>query len=182
MPMKLNVGLSEKIGLPNYGSLGASCHVEIELDSALLQHDLDAFHRQVRSAYTACRQAVTDELARAREQTRTATRTPVEAPVSHSATSGNGSGPAANNRIISQNGNGTNGHVASEKQLSYINQLARQVRGLGVRRVDEVSSRMFNKPSGAISSLEASSLIDTLKAVKDGRIGVEDLLGVGAGA
>jgi len=178
--MKLNIGLSKKVGQPDYGSLGASCHVEVELDSTLLQQDLDAFQQRVRGAYIACHQAVEDELARHRQQTRTATRPPVEAPVSHSATSGNGSGPAANNRITSQNGNGTNGHVASEKQLSYINQLARQIRGLGVRRVDEVSLRMFNKPSGAISSLEASSLIDTLKAVKEGQIAVDDLLGAGA--
>jgi len=182
MPMKLNVGLSKKIGQANYGSLGASCHVEIELDSALLQHDLEAFHRQVRAAYTACRQAVTDELARCRQQAPAGTRPLAEARVSHAATCGNDSVPDTNNRITSQNGNGAggNGHTASEKQLGYINQLARQIRGLGVRRVDEVASRMFNKPLSAIGSLEASSLIDTLKAIKEGRISVDDLLGAGA--
>ena len=54
MPMKFNVGLSKKVGLPDYGSLGASCHIEVELDAALVQQDLDGFHRQVRNAYVAC--------------------------------------------------------------------------------------------------------------------------------
>jgi hypothetical protein len=64
MPLKLNVGLSKKVGLPDYGSLGASCHVEVELAADALTHDLDAFQNHVRRAFVACRQAVQEELAK----------------------------------------------------------------------------------------------------------------------
>ena len=64
MPMKLNVGVSRKVGLPNYGSVGASCNLELELDATLLERDLNAFHTQIRGAYMAAHQAVHDELAR----------------------------------------------------------------------------------------------------------------------
>lgn len=64
MPLKLNVGVSRKVGLPDYGSLGATCNLEVELDGTLLHHDLNAFHAQVRDAYVAAHQAVNDELDR----------------------------------------------------------------------------------------------------------------------
>jgi hypothetical protein len=64
MPLKLSLALSRKVGQPEFGSLGASCGVELELPESLLFDDLDAFQRRVRDAYVACDQAVHDELAR----------------------------------------------------------------------------------------------------------------------
>src|ERR1700730_15777136 len=64
MPLKLSHAVSRKVGQPDYGSLGASCGVELELPESLLFDDLNAFQRRVRDAYVACDQAVHDELAR----------------------------------------------------------------------------------------------------------------------
>ena len=61
---RLNVGVSRKVGLPDYGSAGASCNVEVELSSEWLRRDGDGFHEQVRAVYAAARRAVDDELAR----------------------------------------------------------------------------------------------------------------------
>lgn len=64
MPLKLQVGLQQKRGLPEYGSLGASCHVELELDGSLLDRNPAAFQQEVQRAFQACREAVQMELAR----------------------------------------------------------------------------------------------------------------------
>jgi len=67
MPLRLNVGVSRKLGLPAYSSIGASCHLEVELETGLLC-DLAGFHEQVRDAFIAAQQAVNDELARLQAQ------------------------------------------------------------------------------------------------------------------
>ena len=64
MSLKLNVGVMRKVGQPDYGSVGASCNLELEIDTGLLERDLDGFHARVRGAYVAVHQAVHDELAR----------------------------------------------------------------------------------------------------------------------
>lgn len=74
MPLKLNVGVSRKIGLPEYSSAGASCNIELELEAGLLQRDPGAFHAEVCAAFTAAEQAVDDELARIRAQLAAAPR------------------------------------------------------------------------------------------------------------
>jgi hypothetical protein len=63
MPLRLNVGVSKKVGLPAYSSIGASCHLEVELENGLLR-DPAGFRDQVQGAFAAARRAVDDELAR----------------------------------------------------------------------------------------------------------------------
>jgi hypothetical protein len=176
MPVSINIGLQKKIGLPDYGSVGASCHVAFEASHDLLD-DLESFHAKVKNAFVACRQAVQDELAR-QQQTNGAV-----------APSGNGSHNAAPNGrsdigasngagYAHANGNGQTGNArtASEKQLNFAKQLAKGIQGLGIRRLETLAQKMFGKPLASLSTMDASGLIDTLKSVKDGSIDLNTVL------
>jgi hypothetical protein len=182
MPLKLTVGLSKKVGLPDYGSLCASCTAEFAVDLSFLQHDLEAFQNHVRHAYAACRQAVQDELAR-EQQAVASGNNPMASPASPDASAppnGRGNGHSQNGSTNGNPRNGQNGHGASEKQFEYIRQLARQISGLGVRRLDALANRMFAKPLADLTSLDASGLIDALKDIKAGKIDLEVALNGGA--
>ena len=63
MAVKLSIGLSKKVGLPRYSSLGASCYVELEIDPSLLDSNPAGFHEKVSRTFAACQQAVDDQLA-----------------------------------------------------------------------------------------------------------------------
>lgn len=62
MAMKVTVGLSRKVGQPNFGSAGASCHIDVELDQSLLDGDQRHLHERLRQALGVCRQVVEREL------------------------------------------------------------------------------------------------------------------------
>jgi hypothetical protein len=130
MPLKLNVGVSRKVGLPDYCSAGASCNIEVELDAGLLQHDLGAFHAEVRAAFIAARQAVDDELVRLQAQ-------PASAGVPATA-NGHGrrtgapvqtNGASARTNGVPARANGTNGRApmpATPNQIKAIRAIARR--------------------------------------------------------
>ena len=61
--LKLHAGVSKKVGLPGFSSASASCTIEAELDSSLLQ-DHEGFQIVVQRAYQSCEQAVHDQIAR----------------------------------------------------------------------------------------------------------------------
>jgi len=117
--------------------------------------DFDSLHRHIKNAYVTCSQAVNDELKRqlANDNHK----------VSETAV-GNGR---------SNIGSDTNSHRASSKQREYLTQLARQIDGLGIRRLDFVANTICGKPVAELNSLDASSLIDTLKEVKAGHISLD---------
>jgi hypothetical protein len=61
--LKLHAGVSKKVGLPGFSSASASCTIEAELDSSLLQ-DHEGFQIVVQRAYQSCEKAVEDQIAR----------------------------------------------------------------------------------------------------------------------
>ncbi len=61
--LKLHAGISRKVGLPGFSSASASCHIEAELDSTLL-NDHEGFQIVVQRAYQSCEQAVEDQITR----------------------------------------------------------------------------------------------------------------------
>lgn len=155
MPLKLNVGVSRKVGLPDYGSVGASLNVEVEVDSPLLERDLDGFHARVRDVYVAAHQAVHDELARLQAPIPAPHGPPAPSPHpvpnGHAASNGHADRPAA--------GRSRPRRAATENQVRAIRSIAgRQhadldglLRDYGVGRPEDLSIR------------QASELIDALK-------------------
>ncbi len=158
MPIVLNVGLSKKVGMPDYGSLGASCNVQVELDASLLHGDLETFHRHVRNAYVACRQAVQEELTRHAELMN-----------GHSAIGSNGHSAA--------NGNG-HGRPTARRRDNTRRATASQVRAIGAiadRQHIDVNKLLRERydigDAAELSITEASQLIDELKTVMNGKGG-----------
>ena len=68
MALKLNVAVSRKIGMPDYGPVVASCSLELEVDASLTEIHPAALQARILHAYEAVRQAVQDELSRLQAQ------------------------------------------------------------------------------------------------------------------
>jgi hypothetical protein len=167
MPLRINVGLSKKVGLPDYGSLGASCHVEYEADASLLNTDLEGFQRQVKNAYIACRQAVQDELRR-HQAIDPALQGNRNVPASR-----NGAGPQRSNGSSARatNAHSANGGNNGQRRTSGRKATASQVRALeaiGNRLQLDLQRWLFEKyglhVASELSIADASSAIEELNS------------------
>jgi hypothetical protein len=158
MPLKLNVGVSRKLGQPDYGSLGASCHIEVELPQELLERDLEGFHVRVRDAYIAAHQAVHDELDRLQGQARSPR--PLGGPNGHAGCPGDTAPRPRSETPIRSNGRPRKS--ATARQLAAIEALARR----GGADLDALLAELGVERPEALSLAQASALIDTLKAAE----------------
>ena len=175
MPLTVSLGVSKKLGLPNYSSQGATCHIELELESSLIEHDLPRFFRHVRQGYEACQQAVEEQLhPTATCPSKSAELPAEEGPEAHdhqeaSVPAANGhqrgalagaKAPAGCNESLSPR--------ASQKQLAFARQLATQVETLGLRGLESLAQHLIGKPLADLSRAEAAVHIETLKNLRNG--------------
>jgi hypothetical protein len=148
MPLKASIGLSKKVGLPDYGSLGASCNLEVELDASIVQ-DPDSFQEKIRRLYALASQAVVDQLAHA-----------------------NGNGKS-NGQSSNGNGHSSNGHsngnspekseMASNKQVKYLLDIARQRHEMDLARLSQFCQEQVGiSDIYQLTKNQASAVIDRL--------------------
>ena len=142
MPVKVNIGLSKKVGLPDYGSLGASAHVEFELDGGYDNGSTESFQDAVRRAYLACRQAVEAELS------------------TQSQVGGQHQSPTTN-RVANQTNPGTQTRGATSSQVRAIHAISNHS---GISLAAVLSEFNVSRPDD-LSVRDASTVIDQLKAL-----------------
>ncbi len=141
MPVLVNVGLSKKIGQPDYGSLGAHCNVQFELDGSYDNGSSEHFQTAIRRAYIACRQAVETEIA-----------------ANQSGTIGNGhGGPHATSTGSSDSGTVRS---ATASQVRAIHAIANRN---GVNLSELLQTQFGISRPDDLSIRDASGLIDQLK-------------------
>ena len=148
--LKLNAGLSRKIGQPDYGSRGAMVNVEIELPADVLR-DPEKLKRQVRGCFETLRAAVNEELG---VQAGSSDGDPQEdrwRPTGEVRRNGGTNGHAGNGNGYAANGRG--GLPCTEKQVRALHafsrragaDLAAELRRMGVTTAEELSRRQASE-------------------------------------
>jgi len=168
MTIKINVGVNKKIGLPDYGSAGGHCNIEIEADNSILDNP-NQFLQRVKDAYELARLSVEEELSHHR-QSNDRPSNAVSQPHSVSQPKAEPAQPRQEYRQDYRSDNSGGGNrVASDKQQRFIAALVKGVKGLDWRTLDRYCSVQFGKNTSQLTPKEASALIDDLKEAKEGR-------------
>ena len=148
--LKINVGLSRKVGEANYGSRGATVHLEMEVDSGVVRQP-DELKKKLRYLFGLAKEAVDDELKGA-----------------------SGGQPRNNGSGDNYRGHGGNGRHNGNGRPATASQ-ARAIRAIAGRRrfnLDQLLGERFGVGSPEELSLsDASSLIDELKESANGNGG-----------
>ena len=153
--LKLNVGLTRKVGQDNYGSKGASVNVELELDSGIITEP-ERLRDRIKQLFTIAKSSVDEELN------------------GHSQVVNGHNGTATTG--TSTNGNGhANGNGTSQRKTSPRRATASQARALhviadrqGIDLAGLLRQRFSLDQAGDLSITEASAMIDELKNQPNG--------------
>ena len=147
MPVKINVGVAKKVGQPNFGSAGATCNVEFEIDGGYDNGSTERFQDAVRRAYAACREAVESELTAQEQDTKP------QLGGSHQSSVTNGTG--------NQSNPGTQTRGATASQVRAIHAIANHS---GISLAAVLSEFNVSRPDD-LSVRDASTVIDQLKSL-----------------
>jgi len=156
--LKLHAGVSKKVGLPGFSSASASCTIEAELDSTLL-NDIEGFQIVVQRAYQSCEKAVEDQIARLTHDDQSDTSQLQE--VVEVRTSPAISGASVNRLPAAQFTNQPSPRPATASQVKAIRAIAAR------RKIDLVGllrDRFGLTTADELGIRQASNLIDELKS------------------
>ena len=166
MTIKINVGVNKKIGLPDYGSAGGHCNIEIEADNSILDN-ADQFLQRVQDAYELARLSVEEELLHHRPSGNTAqsrAEPQQQRQEQRQEYRGNYSG--------GYTGGNSGNRIASAKQQQFIANLVKAVKGLNWNTLDKYCTSKWGANTSQLSPKQASELIDELQAAKAGGKGL----------
>lgn len=163
--LKLHAGVSKKVGLPGFSSASASCTIEAELDSTLL-NDTEGFQTVVRRAYKSCEKAVQDQIARLTNEDHSDTGQPQEVvevrtspAISGARITTNGAELLATNRAVFRDAPSPRPATASQ---------VKAIRAIAARRkidlVGLLRERFGLTTADELGIRQASALIDELKS------------------
>ena len=140
MTHKITVGLQQKVGRPNYGSLGATCHIELALSGDEARNP-DAISSRIREAFTCCRDRIAEELSTGTHRQPTAEQSTSE--------------PASNGRI----------RPASEAQVRALHAIAAKH---GIVLASELEAQFGVTTPAELTIRQASEMIDAMKSTSAG--------------
>ena len=166
MSVKVNVGLAKKIGQPDYGSLGATCNVEFDLDGGFDNGSTSQFQDAVRRAYIACRQAVEAELGCAGNEP--------ESTSGSNRIGGQHTSPGPQNGHGHGNGNG-NGHAAGHSNGA-TRSGTRMATSSQVRAIHAIANRNCVDLPGLLSSRYATARPEDL-SISDASLLIDEMKG-----
>jgi hypothetical protein len=158
--LKLHAGVSKKVGLPGFSSASASCTIEAELDSSLLQ-DHEGFQVVVQRAYQSCEKAVQDQIARLTNEDQQEPNQTQPQEVIEVRTSPAIHGASLNRLSVPQFTNQPNPRPATASQVKAIRAICSR------RKIDLVGllrERFGLTTADELGIRQASKLIDELKS------------------